>query len=444
MKRILLKSVKIVAINLLLFVLLFEAASLALYFHHTGHFFYSRDTAAKRTLSLPADGESLDEASSSTIKRTLHPYLGFVYEAQAKRKLQFSDVEYAANNSGLLSPYDYPYRRKSSNQFIIGVFGGSVAMYYGFYELENHVLVNTLKQLPYFQDKEIIVLPFAGGSYKQPQQLLELNYFTARGQDFDLVINIDGFNETALAYINHKAGYDASMPSVEMFRPLVQLANRGFSANQLALTLEILKLKDDLRASQAGLNNCRLASCYGLTWIKVRYLLRQYQKKSEEFNRLTNDAAGGDSLVLVNKSDGALDDPAVLEDIASVWARSDLAMNRLLSAGRIPYFEVIQPNQYYSTARKFSEAERKLAFYSPSPYADGVARGYPKLIARLDELKNSGVKVINAVNAFDETSEDVYVDSCCHYNRTGNEVFAKFVANQIAESFKSSPTETRP
>jgi hypothetical protein len=288
------------------------------------------------------------------------------------------------------------------------------------------------------------VLPFAGGSYKQPQQLLELNYFTSLGQDFDLVINIDGFNETALAYLNYKAGYDTSMPSVEMFRPLVQLANRGFSANQLALTLEILKLKDDLRASQVTLNNCRVASCYGLTWIKVRYLLRQYQKKAEEFNRLTNDTAGGDSLVMVNKPDPALDEAAALEDMASVWARSQVAMNRLLNAWRIPYFEVIQPNQYYSTGKKFSESEQKLAFNQSSPYADGVVKGYPKLIAQMADLKTTGVKLINAVNAFDETSEDVYVDSCCHYNRTGNDVFARFIANQIAESFKTQLTETRP
>ena len=110
-------------------------------------------------------------------------------------------------------------------------------------------------------------------------------------------------------------------------------------------------------------------------------------------------------------------------------------------ASRIPYFEVIQPNQYYSTGKKFSESEQKLALNQSSPYAEGVIKGYPKLFARLADLKTTGVKVINAVNAFDETSEDVYVDSCCHYNRTGNDLFAKFVANQIVESFKTEPPE---
>jgi len=438
MKRKLLKFGKIVTINLLLLLLLLEAGSLALYFHHTGKFFYVR-SREKTVLTLPADGEVLDEAGPTTIKRTLHPYLGFVYDAHAKNKLQFSNVEYAPNNFGLLSPYDYPFQKRSNNQFIVGIFGGSAAMYYGFYELENHVLVNRLKQLPYFQDKEIVVLPFASGSYKQPQQLLELNYFTAVGQEFDLVINVDGFNETALAYLNNKAGYDASMPSAEMYRPLVQLANRGYSANQLALTLEILKLEDDLRAGQASLNSCRLASCYGLTWIEVRYLLRQYQKKSEEFNRLTTGGAGDDSLVHVNRRAQPLDDAAVLEDIASVWTKSEVAMNQLLTARRIPYFQVIQPNQYYSTGRKFSEAEQKVALNPASAYSEGVLKGYPKLIGRIEDLKNAGVKVINAASVFDKTPEGVYLDSCCHYNRLGNDVFAKFVAEQIVKSLETEP-----
>ncbi len=377
--------------------------------------------------TLPAYGEGFDETGSA--KRTLHPYLGFVYDERFKSKLQFSSVQYSANNVGLLSPHDYPYRKKSSDQFIIGIFGGSVAMYYGFYELENHVLVDSLKQLPYFQNKQIVVLPFASGSYKQPQQLLELNYFTALGQDFDLVINIDGFNETALSYMNNQAGYDSAMPSVEMFRPLVQLANGSLSSNQLALTIEILKLRDDLRTAQARLKSCRFAACYGLSWIQLRYYLRQYQKKSEEFNRLATSS----------RRSQALDDAVVIEDMASVWAKSELAMSQLLAARRISYFLFLQPNQYYATGRKFSETEEKVALDPARRYPPGVIKGYPRLIAQIEDLRKAGVNVVNAANAFDETSESVYVDSCCHYSRTGNEIFARFVAGQIVKSLETQP-----
>jgi hypothetical protein len=428
MKRAVRKWIKVIIVNLLLLACLLEFASIALYYHHTGRFFYSRHKSENAVFTLPSNAEGFDEAGSANVKRTLHPYLGFVYDERFKSKLQFSTVEYGANNIGLLSPYDYPYRKKSDNQFIIGIFGGSVAMYYGFYELENHVLVDSLKQLPYFQNKQIVVLPFASGSYKQPQQLLELNYFTALGQDFDLVINIDGFNETALSYINNQAGFDSAMPSVEMFRPLAQLADGSLSSNQIALIIEILKIKDDLRTSQARLNSCRLAACYGLSWIQLRYYLRQYQKKSEEFNTLATRSRRAPSL-----------DDAVLDDMASVWAKSELAMSQLLTARRIPYFQFLQPNQYYSTGRKFSEAEQQIALDPASRYSPGVIKGYPRLIGRIEDLKKAGVNVINGANVFDETAESVYVDSCCHYNHAGNEVFARFVAGQIVKSFQAQP-----
>lgn len=439
MKKILARSIKIIAINLLVLVLLLEAGSIALYFHHTGRFFYFAPHGADTTITQPPDSPFLDEGGPTTVKRTLHPYLGFVYEEHARKRLQFSNIDYAPNNVGILSPYDYPYQKTSDDQFVVGIFGGSVAMYYGFYELENHVLANALKQLPYLQNKQIVVLPFASGSYKQPQQLLELNYFTSLGQDFDLVINLDGFNETSLAYLNNKSGLDPSMPSIEMFGPLVQLANRGFSTQELTLTLEILKLKGELKETEAGLNSCRFATCYAFRWMKLRYLLRQYQKKSESFSSLTRNRTDSDSLVHVDKHAQPLDDATLIPGLVALWAKSELSIKELLTAKRVPYFVVVQPNQYYSTGRKFSEAETKVAVNSSSIYAEGVIKAYPKLIAEIDRLQRSQVNVINAVNVFDNTQEPVYVDSCCHYNRAGNQVLAEFVAGEIMKSLKTAP-----
>jgi len=229
------------------------------------------------------------------------------------------------------------------------------------------------------------------------------------------------------------------MPSVEMFGPLVELANRSFSTNELTLTLEILKLKDEVKETQTSLGKCRFATCYTLRWMQLRYLLHQYQKKSEAFSKLSRNEYESGSLVHVNKHDKPLDDAVALPEIAGVWAKSELSMNELLAAKRVPYFPVLQANQYYSTRRKFSEAEEKIAHNSSSIYAEGVIKGYPKLIAGIDDLKRSRVKVINAVNVFDDAEDSVYVDNCCHYNKAGNEVFAKFVADQIVKYLKTEP-----
>jgi hypothetical protein len=49
--------------------------------------------------------------------------------------------------------------------------------------------------LPALADKEIVLLNFGSGGFRQPQQLLILTYFFLIGQRLDLVINLDGFNE---------------------------------------------------------------------------------------------------------------------------------------------------------------------------------------------------------------------------------------------------------
>src|SRR5256885_10585994 len=95
-------------------------------------------------------------------------------------------------------------------------------------------------------------------------------------------------------------------------------------------------------------------------------------------------------------------------------------MNDLLAARKIPYFEFIQPNQYYPTNRQFSADEKKIAFDEKSQYKEGTIKGYPKLLAKVSSLQARGVKVFNAVNLFDETRDPVYSDVCCHYNDVGN------------------------
>jgi hypothetical protein len=438
MKRSWFKPIKIVAVNLLLLFLFVEAASVGFYYLRTGKFFYSTNKGEDKSIALPPENDSGDKALNNSISHRLHPYFGFVYDTHTTRRLQFSNINYSANNLGILSPYGYPVKKTNNEQYIIGIFGGSVGMYFAFYELENHVLVNALKRLPYFQNKQIIVLPFANGAYKQPQQLLALNYFISLGQEFDMVINIDGFNETALAYLNNKSGIEISMPNLEIIGPMIDLANRNLALNELDLTLEILKLKQELKETSGNLSKCRMATCYTLRWLQIKYLLSQYRKKLETFNELKRDYKQSDSLVHLDAHDGPLNDQDALREMADVWAKSALAMNDLLSKKQIPYFQVIQPNQYYATARKFSEDEKKVALNSSSRYAEGVRKGYPQLLNRIGDLEKSGVKVINGVNVFDDIKDITYEDDCCHYNKIGNEVFANFVATNIVK-FLNAP-----
>ena len=75
---------------------------------------------------------------------------------------------------------------------MIGVFGGSFT----------HSVYLSLKDLLSKHaaefGKKIVVINLGLAGYKQPQQLMTLNYLLALGAEFDIVIALDGFNEVAL------------------------------------------------------------------------------------------------------------------------------------------------------------------------------------------------------------------------------------------------------
>ena len=411
----LIRLLKLAAINLLLLIALLEIVSLGFYFSQTRKFFYpvNKDLIKANAAQFAV----LEPARESWMSHyQIHPYFGFMNPP---------------NYSGL------PLKKTSRDQFIIGIFGGSVAQQFCDYEFEHRVVTKHLQSLPEFQNKEIVLVKFASQAHKQPQQLLTLNYFLSVGQELDLVINIDGFNEIALSYLNNKAGTEVSMPNDYVFAPLIALANKDFSSGHLELGLEVLQLKHELQDMLNRLNECRWATCYMLRWAQAKYLLNQYRKKQETFSQLKTEA-GESSLIYLKKVERPLDDPEALERIVDLWFNSSRGMNDLLTAHNIPYFEFIQPNQYYSTNRQFSEDEKQIAFDEKSQYKEGTIKGYPKLLAKVSDLQAAGVKVFSAVNVFDDTRDIVYRDSCCHYNDLGNEILARYIGQSIVTVIRST------
>lgn len=122
------------------------------------------------------------EMRFGNVVEVIHPYLGFILDP--KRNSNVSDFGFPCDVNPMIS--------RTNDQLIIGIFGGSFAG--GTYGYGRENLINTLK----VTGKNIVVLNFAMGGYKQPQQLLALAYLLSLGAEFDIVINIDGFNEVAL------------------------------------------------------------------------------------------------------------------------------------------------------------------------------------------------------------------------------------------------------
>ncbi|NEO55824.1 MAG: hypothetical protein F6K54_23795 [Okeania sp. SIO3B5] len=435
----------LVTINLVLVFLGLEIVSLGFYYFQENRLFYTREnTISKVREDLEKTGTRLGtDINNKSILERLHPFFGYVLKQGS-----FTDEESGirVNNYGFVSKYDYPFIKSNKNQFVVGVFGGSVANDFTlnaiFSEARgNEGFIRFLKQIPQLKDKEIIILCFAGGGYKQPQQLLILNYFISIGQEFDLVINIDGFNEVALSNQNNQERIDLSLPSVQHILPLTQLANDDLSV--MASIVQISELKNNLSTAINKLESCKLALCHGWRSLQVKGLLDRYQteiiKYDEQIARNSSKIDGNNSLVYLKKMSGILEDKVAFEKVAENWYESSLTMSQILAERNILYLHFIQPNQYHPTERVFSP-EEKVFVIENHPYARGVRKGYPVLFSKINSLQEANVNIFNTVNIFDEEKAIVYRDACCHYNLIGQTILDKYIANSIKTIMENKDT----
>lgn len=421
---------KITLINLALLLVFLELGSLGWYFVKHKQFFYTRQKVQdKSALGINLEGLRLNQS----IVVRLHPFFGFIEKPGPDFRPGFK-----VNDYGFMSPYDYPFKKTKPNQFIIGVFGGSVAANYGIFEVQNKILARYLKQLPGLQDKEFVILSFATGGYKQPQQLLILNYFLALGQELDMVVNIDGFNEVALSNLNNKNQIDLAMPSIQHIMPLTSLANNSLSVKAMQATIRIKENKTRINQGLESLQECSLAACDALTSVYIQNLVNNYRRDVIVFEkeRTKNQEDEDGNVMYVNKNSSILGDAAAFEQMAWNWAKSSIFMHKVLTASKVPYFQFLQPNQYYQTERVFSDAEKQIAFNKDTPYAKAVEIGYPALLKKFPNLQKNKINIFNGVKVFDKTKDVVYVDSCCHYNQSGQEILSNYVGSSILESMR--------
>ncbi|MBE9143265.1 hypothetical protein [Planktothrix mougeotii] len=429
------EGIKIGLINLVVLFVFLEIGSLIFYYFKHQKLYYTRDRSEDiQNLGINLEGVRVNE---SVVER-LHPYFGYVQKPGPDFRPGFK-----YNNYGFISPYDYPYKKTNSNQVIVGVLGGSVASNYSIYEIQNRILETKLQKLPQFKDKELIIISLAIGGYKQPQQLLTLNYMLSLGQKFDFVVNIDGFNEVALASINNQQKLSFAMPSASHVQALTGLANNSLSTKALEALLSLKDNKPKLKNALETLKNCPLASCHVVMSLYVQELVKDYRRdvaRFERYRQQPSEDGSAESVIYFYMEEQVLPDAEVFQDITNNWAETSILIHQVLAANNIPYFHILQPNQYYPTKRVFSEAEKKIAFSEDSPYKDSIKKGYPFLLKKVDELKANNVQFFNGVSILDSAQEPVYIDNCCHFNKSGETILSNFVADSLFNVFKNQTT----
>jgi hypothetical protein len=419
---------RLVLVNIAVFCVLAEGLGLFLYYNDTGRLFYTYRKPYE-PIAARSEGRLTGEG--------LHPYFGPTHRAGSRFDIPESMLEsppparLTTNNFGFVALQDYPVAKTSSRQYVIGIFGGSVGVW--FCQIGVSHLLEGLRQHAYFRARELVPLCFSHEGYKQPQQLLVLAYFLSIGQPLDLVVNIDGFNEVALSSLNDQQGLDISMPSVMHLDPLMNLINQAtLTPEKLQSLAAISQYQERVNYLIARMQQTHLAAINVMLERLYQSALNGYRLETSRFASLPSNASA-DSVIMPTPKVKTREAPVLFADIARNWAEASVMMQALLSARGSAYVHVLQPNQYFTT-RPFPPDEAKIARSDASPFKRGAETGYPVLIRAVESGALKAVNFASGVELFDGERSPVYIDDCCHYTLRGNQLLAAFIARQILGS----------
>lgn len=383
-----------------------------------------------------ADGADVrDEAAGNEL--VVHPYLGYVFDPAINGwRSRLAAGALKVDPDGFFATPDPP-QTGGSDRVDIALLGGSVAFILCFEGRD--VLLAELAKVPAWRGKRLALRCLALGGYKQPQQLMTLAYFLALGRTYDLVINLDGFNELALPFAENRVA------SVNPFYP------RGWSGLVSSLP-DLDRLRQIGRAAALELQQAELARRFdsspgrftlagGLLWVALE---RRLEARLAAIQCALAQATPQRDYVARGPELRHASDADFLRDLADVWGRASLEMASL-SAGRgARYYHFLQPNQYVRGSKPMAISERRVASKPDQPFRPAIEMGYPMLAQVGAQLAATGVRFYDATAVFAAVEEPLYVDACCHFNKQGSELLARWMAQRIARDLADPAPGRQP
>lgn len=379
--------------------------------HLSGAVYYHED------LQGLANGAEADGSSEA-----IHPYLGWVHNPQVALPEQIFDKTIPVNQLGFKD--DGPtIHRRSPDRFIVGILGGSVAWHTSVAGSE--IIKERLKAHPAIKGRKVEIVRLAASGYKQPQQVMALNYVQVMGGEFDAVVNIDGYNEVALALVENGYGGTAIVyPRSWATRTISALNPESYAA---AARLLHLRGSRQQGARDFLQSNFRWSPLRTLMWLAID---RSRQRGIVELGmEVSNKRKGG----FVNHGPVDQNTPETELDAAviDIWKRSSVQLQHACEATNTIYLHVLQPNQYMTDSKAMSAYELENAYREEQVLGKAIARLYPRLLNEAPWLQTAGVAFSDQTMLFADETDTIYSDPFCHYNQRGNEMLAEAVAREL-------------
>lgn len=411
---------------------LVEALSFAAYFAWKREAFsflkfnQQRTEMIAKTENSDLVGSQAQAREPGKITEVLHPYLGYVHNPDImddRSQYGFPIVKTDAQATEAEKEYDVT----------VAVFGGSFAGGVGKYARE--ALIKSLNKYPAFSNKTIQYVDLALPGYKQPQQLMTLSYFLSMGKKFDIVINLDGFNEVSLPIPENVS------KNVNPFYP-IKWSRRVESvpdADLLSLigSIQVIFEKRVLWAKRIHYSPLRYSVTFNLLWKlnDIRWINEANQKRLE-IQQLRTDRENNPGYLASGPAFTSDSDDDQYDAFVKMWADSAVQMYYLSKSNDMAYFHFLQPNQYVPNSKIIKPKEGKVALSDSQPYKEGVLKGYPRLTKAGKDLAAKGIPFTDLTMVFQKNDKILYNDDCCHLNKHGYELIAAEIAKVVAANSK--------
>lgn len=357
------------------------------------------------------DGPLASAFRASSAGFALHPFFGYTATPGAN----------GANNQGFFADgATYPYR-KSANEFVIALFGGSVA---GQLRGVKQFLIAPLEAA--LRDKgfqRVRLISFALGGWRQPQSFFAFEFYLPT---FDMAVTLDGFNEIIHTGDGELTFYPASFPFSAIWAPL---AHQAGSAERALRTADLIRANRSMASwtrwlDRSPLRNSALAH---LVW---RVAAARYQQYADALRTAAQNETLAEWQGLDPPGDGAF--TAKRREYLMLYERLVEDSARIGRARHVPFFHFVQPNQYDRGSKPLSDEETRERL--TNDWSDLVTTQYGELRSMIARLRAEGVESHDLTGLFAHTTETVYSDSCCHLNEHGLAMLGAAMADRILKS----------
>ncbi|MFN0006549.1 MAG: hypothetical protein ACKVXR_01475 [Planctomycetota bacterium] len=320
------------------------------------------------------------------------------------------------------SDHEYYRRPESEAVYDIVVLGGSVAN--GFGKLGATPLLELLSKDPAFQGRELRLHNYGVAGFKQMQQVMLLGYLFDWGHRPDAVIEIDGFNESAIGTGNAVLGVHPAYPSISQWARAAYGIKTDF---ELVRLLHAIRVKQD-RATAFGawLLDSGLWRSAFLGQVGKTVLVRFRQAYIDQFFVYQSYVAEHPTDIGSKGPRFSSDGESVSAAILTAWEESSISMDSMCAARGITYLHVLQPALHDPGSKTLTAQEIETGS-AGAAWIEGIHRNYPRLREAGRRLSERGIAFLDATGVFRDHPETIYADAC-HFEEHGNAIFAAAIA----------------